>query len=61
MFVSTSPVKGTTFFLLSDPEGNPLPDAVYDLVAITVEVEGEVERRGDLHVLKIDVAKAKVL
>lgn len=61
VFVSTAPVEGASFFLLADPEGNPLPDSHYDLVALMIEIEGDVERRGNLLVFKIDVGEAKVL
>jgi len=61
VFVSTAPVDGASFFLLADPDGNPLPDSHYDLVALMIEVEGDVERRDNLLVFKIDVSTAKVL
>ena len=61
VFVSSSPIHGQVFFLLADPEGRPLPDGLYDKMALMIEVEGEIEQRDDLFVLKVDLAAAKVL
>ncbi|MEM7472240.1 MAG: hypothetical protein AAF340_12890 [Pseudomonadota bacterium] len=54
VFVSTQPVDGDEFLLITGPDGSALPSAVYDYVAQFVSVEGEVERRGDLLVFAID-------
>ena len=56
VFVSTSQVDGRIFFLLGDQDGNPLPKSYMDYVAQMISVDGFVERRGDLHVFKIDLA-----
>jgi hypothetical protein len=61
VFVSTGEVDGTSFFLLGDAEGGPLPDRIRDLMALRLEVEGEVERRDDILVFKIDVDSARAL
>ena len=58
VFVSTGAVEGTTFFLLADENGGALPDDLYDLTALMIEVEGEIERRDDLLILKTDLKKA---
>jgi hypothetical protein len=60
VFVSTAPVEGTSFMLLADAAGGPLPDRLYDLVALRVQLEGELERRGDLIVFKVDLQRAVV-
>jgi hypothetical protein len=60
VFVSTAPVEGASFMLLGDTAGGPLPDKLYDLVALRMQLEGELERRGDLLVFKVDVSRAKV-
>ena len=60
VFVSTAAVEGEEFFLLADADGGPVTDAVLDHVAILVEVEGEVERRGDLLVFRIDPGSLQV-
>jgi hypothetical protein len=60
VFVSTAPVAGTSFMLLGNAAGGPLPDKLYDLVALRVQLEGDLERWGDLLVFKVDLARAKV-
>jgi len=60
VFVSTAPVEDSSFMLLADAAGGPLPDRLYDLVALRVQLEGELERRGDLLVFKVDLARATV-
>lgn len=55
VFVSTSPVDGRIFFLMADKDGAPLPDDYFRYVAEMVQIDGAVERRGDLHVFKIDL------
>ena len=54
VFVSTAPVEGQEFLLLGDAGGGPVTEALLDSTAILVEVEGVVERRGDLLVFLID-------
>lgn len=61
VFVSTGNVEGEEFFLLADKDGKAAPDAIYDLLALTVSLEGEVERRGNLLVFKADFDTAEVL
>ena len=61
VFVSTDAVDGAEFFLLANKKGEPLSDALYDLVAVLISIEGEIERRGDLHVFKVDLSTAKAL
>lgn len=55
VFVSTSEVDGRIFFLLADKDGAPLSDDYFQYVAQLVRVDGAVERRGDLHVFKMDL------
>ena len=61
VFVSTDDVAGSTFFLLADQDGNPLPDTFTDLTALLIELEGSVERRDDLMIFKADLATARVM
>ena len=61
VFVSTGEVAGRDFFLLADAQGGPLDERIFDLTAQPLQVEGRVERRGDLLILKIDVADVKAL
>lgn len=60
VFVSSGEVAGSSFFLLADPDGEPLPDGFRDLMAVLVEIVGDVERRDDLLIFKTDLATAKV-
>ncbi|MGI9432480.1 MAG: hypothetical protein ACR2PQ_09715, partial [Myxococcota bacterium] len=61
VFVSTGAVAGSKFFLLGDAEGGPLPDRFRDFSALLIQFEGEVERRDDLLVFKVDLDSAEVL
>ncbi|MEO1191947.1 MAG: hypothetical protein AAFY02_09335 [Pseudomonadota bacterium] len=61
VFVSTGAVEGQSFFLLAGPDGGPITEALLDNVATLVQIDGEVERRGDLLVFKIDPATLEVL
>lgn len=54
VFVSTQPVDGSEFLLVTGPGGTALPKMMYDHVGAYISIEGEVERRGDLLVLRID-------
>lgn len=54
VFVSSGALEGETFFLLAGPDGGPLTEAMLSAMAVFVTLEGEIERRGDLMVLKID-------
>lgn len=61
VFVSTAPVEGGEFFLLSDRDGNPIGDELQKYVAARVQVDGQIERRGDLMVFKVDLNSVEVL
>ncbi|MEM9027243.1 MAG: hypothetical protein AAGC70_02640 [Pseudomonadota bacterium] len=61
VFVSAAPVDGSTFLLMGDKDGNPLPARILDHVALFVSLEGTVERRGRILVLKVDLNSLKVL
>lgn len=54
VFVSTDRIDGEEFLLMADADGGPVTDALLDHVATLVEVEGDVERRGDILVFRID-------
>jgi hypothetical protein len=61
IFVTNSEIEGTSYFLLADQDGGPLPNAFFDLVSILVELDGEVERRDDILIFKVDISQAKVI
>lgn len=61
VFVSVQPAEGTSFFLLADADGGPMPAALRLLVGLRLRLEGALERRGDLLVFRVDPARAQVL
>ncbi len=61
VFVSAGEIDGSEFLLMSGPEGRAITDAVLDYTAIFVEVEGDVERHGDMLVFKIAPETIKVI
>lgn len=61
VFVSTAPVEGSEFFLLADQDGNPIGVELQTYVAARVQVDGQIERRGDLMVFKVDLSTVEVL
>jgi hypothetical protein len=60
VFVASGEVDGSSFFMLADSEGKTLDDRLYGLTAVLVSAEGDVEKRGDLHVFKVDLDSVKV-
>ena len=60
VFVTTTPVLGTQYLLMGDPQNQALPDAVRDYVAITTRMDGTLQRIGDALVFNTDVTKAVV-
>lgn len=54
VFVSTQPVDGSDVMLITGPDGTRLPKAAYDRVGQFITMEGEVERRGDILVIRMD-------
>ncbi|WP_428646756.1 hypothetical protein [Roseibium sp.] len=61
VFVSSGAVQGRNFFLMADADGNLLGDEINPLLALYIEVEGDVEKLDDLMVFKADLATARVL
>ncbi|WP_299154856.1 hypothetical protein [uncultured Tateyamaria sp.] len=55
IFVSSQPVLGEEFLLVTGPDGTRLPREAYDFVAQYITAEGELTRRGDLLVWEIDI------
>jgi hypothetical protein len=52
VLVTTSPVAGSTFLLLADADGGPIPEPLRPLVGLRISIDGLVERRGDLLILR---------
>lgn len=61
VLVTTAPVAGSTFLLLADADGGPMPEALQRLVGVGITVDGDVERRGDLLVLRVAPASVRPL
>jgi len=57
VFVSAGPLAGTSFLLLTGPDGKALPDDVYDLVALRVVLDGEIVSFDDLLVFEVELPK----
>jgi hypothetical protein len=60
VFITTTPVLGTRYLLMGDPENHALPDTLRDYVAITSRMDGTLERIGDALVFHTDVSQAVV-
>ena len=61
VFVSSQPVHGSEFFMISGPDGGDLPTEIYDAVAQYISVEGRMTRHGDLMVFALDPETIEVL
>jgi len=59
VFVTTQQLEGAGFLLLADHDGGPAPAVMSGLIAQPVTLEGEVERRGDLLVFRVDWTRAR--
>jgi hypothetical protein len=58
VFIATTPVLGTRYLLMGDPDNHALPDAFRDHVAVTRQMDGTLERIGDGLVFRTDVSQA---
>lgn len=54
VLVMELPVEGTTVVLLASSDGGPMPHWMLDLTAIPLQLEGQLERRDDLLILRVD-------
>ncbi len=54
VFVSTSPVEGEIFFLMTGPGGEAVSAAILDHTAGLVSLEGDLTRIGNMTVLAVD-------
>ena len=61
VFVSTQPIEGSDFMLITGPDGTRLPKAAYDYVGQFISLEGDLERRGDVLVLRMDETTMQVI
>lgn len=60
VFVSTQQIEGSEYMLIGGPDGKPLGQDLLDHVAAFISIEGELERRGDLLILKADPSTIEV-
>ncbi|MEO0386570.1 MAG: hypothetical protein AAF281_03435 [Pseudomonadota bacterium] len=61
VFVSTKPVDGEAFLLLANADGLAVTEQLLDHVALRVELEGRIERRGNLLVFRAAPETLRVL
>ncbi|MBI5764790.1 MAG: hypothetical protein HZA51_14840 [Planctomycetes bacterium] len=61
MFVTRNAAGKRNYYLLTDPNGRALDDRILPFVADAVQVTGELERRDDLLVLRINPADIRRL
>ena len=61
VFVSSQPVEGSDFMLITGLDGGRLPDMAYDFIGQFITLEGELERRGDILVLRMDPETLEVI
>ncbi len=59
VLVMAQPVEGRTVVLLADHDGGPTPAALQDLTAVPVEMTGDLERRDDLLIFRIDAGSVR--
>lgn len=61
VFVSSQPIEGEEYFLVAGADGGRLPEEAYDYIGQFIEIESDIERRGDMLVLKIDLDRIKAI
>lgn len=61
VFVSTQPVEGAEFLLITGPGGTPLPPEAERHMAQYISIEGDISRHGTLLVFEIDPNTIEVL
>ncbi|MEM6824079.1 MAG: hypothetical protein AAF566_03115 [Pseudomonadota bacterium] len=54
VFVSSQPIGGEEFLMITGPDGTELPEAAYDWTAQFISVEGRITRHGSLLVFALD-------
>ncbi len=59
VLVMELPVEGARVVLLAAEDGGPMPEALYHMTAVPVQIEGRLERRDDLLILRIETGAAR--
>lgn len=54
VLVMELPVEGSTVVLLAAEDGGPMPAALLHLTAVPIQLEGQLERRDDLLIFRVD-------
>ncbi len=61
ILVTADPVAGHHFLVLAAMDGGPPPADIQDVVALPVEAQGEVERIGNVLVMRLDLKRLRRL
>ena len=61
VFVSSSPVEGSEFLMMANEDGEAVTEDVLQHTATYVEIDGDIERRGNLLVFKISPETISVI
>ena len=61
VLVSVEPVAGSVFFLLAGPDGGAVSPALLRLTGVRLQLDGDLERQGDLLVFRADPATVREL
>jgi hypothetical protein len=61
VLVLTHPLDGHQVLMISDEQGRALDKTLLRFIGMRIEVEGEVERRGDVALMRIQIGKVRRL
>lgn len=61
VFVSHTPIYGETFMLMGSEDNGPLPDTVLEFTAVPVQLQAQLERVGDLIIMRVDAGSVRAL
>lgn len=61
VLVLTHPLEGHRFLMISDGNGRALGDGILRFIGMRIEVEGDVELRGDVALMRIDLGRMRRL
>jgi hypothetical protein len=61
VLVITHPLEGHQYLMIADDQGRALDSSLLRFVGMRVEIEGDVERRGDVAMMKIQPGKIRRL
>ena len=61
VLVVTHPLEGHQFLMISDDKGRALGDSILRFVGMRIEIEGDVELRGDVALMKVEPGRMRRL